>query len=73
MFTNAYVDLWTSVIEGAVLDVLCPAEQGADFDECAEAIDWLTRDDYAEGSFRWACELCDISEETITRIRARIC
>ena len=73
MSTNAYVDLWTSVIEGAVLDVLTPQDQGADFDEAHEAYEWLTRDDYSEGGFRWACGLCDISEETIMRIRAKIC
>lgn len=73
MFTENYYDLWVGVIEGAVLDVTEQAAQGATFDDAAEAYEWLMADDYSEGGFRWACELCDVSEETIERIRAKIC
>ena len=73
MYTKEFIDLWVRIVESAVLDVLDPRSQGADFEECAEAYRWLMADDYSENGFRWACELCDITESTIERIRAKIC
>ena len=73
MYTKELIDLWVRVIESAVLDVTESKDQGADFDDAAEAFRWLNAEEYHEGGFRWACELCGISESTIERIRAKIC